>query len=334
MLRKYLTNGHWDTSDLTQKALRYLREDAGFWWCISIMMAVYAVICLHGAYVNGWHEWYFKWVWPLAASPIILVMKWLDEQFKASLYILVAFAQFTIGFDIILYCTPILLTTTHHFIDHQLFAIDKWMHISVMDFVNITNSHPFFHKIMFKCYALLDKTYLLLIFFLAIMGEKKDLNRLLIIMLIGAGVAGLVFYFFPAFGPNSIFHTNSIPRYDELELPQYHNVLKGINPFKTHYYAGFVSIPSIHCYAASLGIYTIFKNAKTRILLAPLAIVDAGVVASTMFLGEHYFIDLIVAWALLAITIFAYNYIAKLCTQRQSYTSNAKLKISQVSVQA
>lgn len=307
MNKNTLHISHFSAPALKAKLFAYLKEDAAYWWLLAVMCSAYAVICFHAVSVFGWHASYFKWVIVLLFSPGILLVKWLNEKCHSKLYILEAFAKFSLAFDIAYYMTIILLTTKHHFVDHTLLRIDDGMHFHLLNLVNFAGDHPWFYKAMAFCYRGLDNAFLLLVFVLALLNEKKEVNRLIFLMLTGVAIAGIAFYFFPAFGPGLILHSHFIPPYGPILTAQYHQIQYNLPLNMHHYFAGFVSVPSIHCYAAMLSIYMIFRNKQLRWLLAPLTLFNIGIIASTLFLGEHYLIDVIAALGMLLTTVSLYN---------------------------
>lgn len=300
---------------------RLIKEDCNFWSCLWLISGGYLIFCLHESYIHGWHSFYFAWLPYLIASPIILLVKWINEQVKLSLTILETLAKFIIAFNMAYLITPNLLTTPYPFVDMTLLHIDQWMHIHSVALMQFTIHHEIFKTLIIFSYTYMSATFILLILFLALMGENKRVNEIIVVTMIALFIASITFYYFPAFGPGTVLHSPLFPNYAATELAQYQWVQHGLSPLGPHYFAGFVSIPSIHCFIASIGIYTILTCKKYRLYLLPLLLIDALIIVATMFLGEHYFIDLVAAELLLGLIITGY----KLCQHR--YNSNINLSI-------
>ncbi len=291
-----------------QQALRHcIKEDSLFWSVLLTLSAAMGIVCLHAACVRGFHDYYFSWCCYLLASPLILIVKLINQHIKLNLDTIEVMTKFTIGFSLAYHITPVLLTTPHPLIDHSLLYTDQLLHINTIALLTFTHLHTFFQTIMVYCYTRLDGSFMLLILLFTILNEKKMTRNLLTMSLIALFVAAITFYFFPALGPATVLHSPLFPQYAPIELTQYHTIQQGL-PFDTsNFYSGFVSMPSIHCFIASVAIYACLACKKLRWYLLPLVLFNLGIIASTMFLGEHYLVDLIASEILLAILIGCYT---------------------------
>lgn len=290
---------------------RLIKDDIGFWSCLWIMSAAYLIFCIHESLVHGWHGFYFAWLPYLAASPILLLIKWINERVKWPLDIIEVLAKFIIAFNMAYMITPNLLTTPYPLIDSTLLHIDQWMHVSSIGLMQFADQHSIFKSFLILSYTYMSAAFMLLILFLALMGEKKRVDTIIVMTMVALFIASMAFYYFPAFGPETVLHSHLFPGYAAIEVDQLHQVQQGISPLGPHYFAGFVSIPSIHCFIASIGIYNIVQCKKYRSYLLPLLLIDIMIIAATMFLGEHYFIDLIAAELLLGALIVGHKLILK-----------------------
>ena len=308
-------------NSLRATTTRLIKEDLGFWSCLWVMSGAYLIFCIHESFVHGWHGFYFEWLPYLAASPLILLIKWINEKVKLSLDIVEILAKFIVAFNMAYMITPNLLTTPYPLVDTALLHIDQWMHINSVALMQFVSHHAIFNTLLIFSYTYMSSAFMLLILFLALMGEKKRVNEIIVMTMVALFVASITFYYFPAFGPETVLHSKLFPDYGPIEFAQLHGVQHGISPFGPHYFAGFVSIPSIHCFIASIGVYAILTCKKYRLFLLPLLTIDLLIIAATMFLGEHYFIDLIAAEVLLGLIIVGY----KLCVR--VYNSDINLNI-------
>lgn len=300
---------------------RLVKDDRGFWLCLLTLSVAYLAFCFHEVAIHGWHAFYFEWLPYLAASPIVIAIKWLDEHVKLPLTVVEVLAKFIIAFNIAYMITPNLLTTPYPFVDGSLLHIDQWMHVDSIALLHFAALHPIFKMLLVFSYTYMSAAFMLLIFFFGLMGEKKRVNEIIIMTMIALFAASLAFYFFPAFGPETVLHSKLFPGYSGIEVHELREVQHNISPLGSHYFAGFVSIPSIHCFIASIGIYAIMTCKKYRAFLIPLVVIDALIIVSTMFLGEHYFIDLIAAELLLAAIVVGYRLVERL-TQKQAAKNN------------
>lgn len=290
-----------------------VKEDGLFWSILAILSFSMFILCLHASSVYGWHDYYFSWGWYLLLSPLILFIKWANLKTRIDLTLIEIISKFGLGFSLAYNVTPVLLSTPHHFIDSDLLRADQWMHINSLGFLNVTQHHPIFHQLLIYCYLRLEGSFVLLILILSIFKKKCAVNRLLTMSLIALFVAAISFYFFPAFGPATVLKSQLFPHYAAIEWAQYHQVQQGLPLDTQTYFSGFVSMPSIHTFIASLAIYTCFACKELRWYLLPIVAFNILIIASTLFLGEHYFVDLIGAWLLLGILIASYHYANKIC---------------------
>ncbi len=106
-------------------------------------------------------------------SPSILLIKWLNQRIRFDITVLEVLSKFTIGFLLAYNVTPVLLTTSHPFIDKALLHMDTWMHINTLALLEFTKRHHEFHEMLLFCYMRLDASFILLILLLTLIGEKK-----------------------------------------------------------------------------------------------------------------------------------------------------------------
>lgn len=183
-------------------------------------------------------------------------------------------------------------------IDHTLLHMDQSMGFSTVGLLQWTAAHPLIKKIFETAYDFLNVEIfivpLLLTFFNG--NTRKRVYHFLASMVIAFLIATTIYYFFPTAAPASILHSRYFLTNEHATYLKY---------FEIHHYqavttgnGGMISFPSCHVIWSILLCYP-FRDKK--MWLIPVAIINAVVILSTMFLGWHYLMD-VVAGTLVAST--------------------------------
>ena len=282
-----------------------------------IMILPFVFLTYHLTSIYSYHEDFTYWIRIVPASLLILLIPWVQKKTSLPFDSVAIIAKVYFIFILAYALTPLLLATPFPFIDKQLLHIDSLMHFHLTSVMNFTIEHPTFYRLMSYAYSNWIYELLLLLILLYCFGEKYIVNHIIHVIQIALFITSICFYFFPAFGPLTLLHDPFTQNYSFAEHAQYQAIHHGLSPtIHGYYYAGFVSFPSMHCFIASTAIYAIIITKKFRWFLLPLIPMYLTIIASTLFLGEHYLIDLLASECLLFLIIFSRRFILRLITIR------------------
>ncbi len=173
-------------------------------------------------------------------------------------------------------------------IDAVLLKIDSGMGINTPALMAWTHHHPHCHHMFTFVYdsMLLELTFIPLI--LALVNARKALGVFFIAQLCSLYVGCFIYYFFPTMAPSGIIHSpyfSSTQHDTSLKFYEIHHYLK-----VTTANGGLIAFPSFHVVWAIL-----IANAcrAKKIIFYPLACYNILLIISTVFLGWHYFTDVI-----------------------------------------
>lgn len=190
-------------------------------------------------------------------------------------------------------------------IDNTLVKWDQWIGINTPALMAWTYAHPHLHKLFVHAYDFLGYELAFIPLVLMMCNARKAMVIFFIAELSSFLIGALIYYFFPTMAPSGVFHNIrfSAAQYNtSLRFYEVHHFLK-IHSTE----GGLIAFPSFHVIWAIL--LTNAVRAK-KLFFYPLACVNATLIAATVFLGWHYFVDVIAAaiLALLAIAFAEYVY--------------------------
>ncbi len=190
-------------------------------------------------------------------------------------------------------------TTPFPVIDPWLVKIDHLLGFHQLAVLNWTYAHNWILKGFNFCYAMVGIELGLFPIILALMLQKKAVKMYLIAIIFSFVIGSAIYYFFPTTAPASMF-------FDPHFAQQQHDTF--IKFFEIHHYlpittteGGLIAFPSFHVIWSVLLAYA-FKDKKY--LFYPIAIFNAIVIASTVFLGWHYLTDVIGGISIAALAIW------------------------------
>ncbi|PIZ04659.1 MAG: hypothetical protein COY58_02590 [Gammaproteobacteria bacterium CG_4_10_14_0_8_um_filter_38_16] len=173
-------------------------------------------------------------------------------------------------------------------IDQTLAKIDQWMGIDTPSIMAWTHHHPHLHHLFQTAYHSLILQLILSPFLLGLFNTRKSLSVFFIAEVSTFLIGGFIYYFFPTTAPSGIFHSPyfSIAQHDtSMRFYDLHHFLK-VPTDK----GGLIAFPSFHVVWAILICYAWINK---KIIFYPLVFFNLIVIASTVFLGWHYFTDVI-----------------------------------------
>lgn len=181
-------------------------------------------------------------------------------------------------------------TTPFPPIDPLLVKIDRLMGINTPDLMTWTHSHPHIHHLFVNAYysLIIELMGALLIF--TVFSARKPLTIFYLAQMSTILIGALIYYFFPTMAPSGIFH--HCPYFTEtqkdtsLRFYELHHHLK----MTVTKECGLIAFPSFHVVWAILLTYCFWDK---KIFFYPAAIWNFIIIISTVFLGWHYFADVI-----------------------------------------
>lgn len=192
-------------------------------------------------------------------------------------------------------------------IDQTLVKIDKWMGIDTPAIMLWTHHHPFIHRVFSIAYEVIILELFFIPIILAMLNARHALGVFFIAQFFAFFIGCAIYYFFPTMAPSGVFNS---PYF----TPAEHDT--SLRFFEIHHYlkvaaagdGGLISFPSFHVVWAILFTYVCLKN---KIFFCVMVCVNSLLIASTVFLGWHYFVDVIGGIILAIISIYFGEWVYK-----------------------
>ena len=205
---------------------------------------------------------------------------------------------------IMLIATTAAQFTPFNTIDNILINFDKSLHIDTLSILQWTENHPAIKTTLECAYVSLSYQLGYLPFLIIITGHINIFREYTFLTLSTAIMGYGFYYFFPSSAPASILNSgffSSIQKATGLKFYQIHHYIP-----PTTFDGGMISLPSFHVIWAWLCVYLI---RDWPIACAFLAIVNLTLVAATVLLGWHYFVDIIGSAIIILLAHMLYSYI-------------------------
>ncbi|EKD77869.1 MAG: hypothetical protein ACD_42C00141G0001, partial [uncultured bacterium] len=164
--------------------------------------------------------------------------------------------------------------------------------------------HPFVHSIFHFTYESLVFELLGIPILLTIFGAQKQLGIFYIAQLSSLFIGNFIYYFYPTMAPSGVFHSPYFTAAQHDTSLRFYDVHHYIKFTTTE--GGLIAFPSFHVVWAIL--LTNCCRAK-KIFFYPVAIFNIVLIISTVFLGWHYFTDVIGGIVLAIIAIMFANWV-------------------------
>lgn len=189
--------------------------------------------------------------------------------------------------------------TPFHPVDSYLVAIDNSLGIDTVYLMQWTHQYPAIVATLSTAYEFVTYEAVIVIFTLGALGLSRDNYVYLFALLLSALFTGLIYYFFPTTAPSSVLHSpfftadqhNTYIKYLQVH---HHLMVQSIA-------GGMVAMPSFHVILVVLCSYV---TRKISVIFALLSMINLVIIVSTVLLGWHYFVDVIVAIFIAAICIY------------------------------
>jgi hypothetical protein len=187
-------------------------------------------------------------------------------------------------------------------VDHQLLHFNQMLGFNQKHFMALIHSYPLLHSILMAAYSSLTYQLLILPLLMAYLMREREVKVFLLAMLIVYPIGGLIYYFFPTTTPSVVIHSPYFidDQYIEfLRFYQVHHHLK----LTVDAYAGtgLITLPSFH---VIWSIFLTYMVRNKKWLFYPLLVWNSFLILSTVALGCHYLIDVIVA-AIIAVGVLS-----------------------------
>jgi len=203
---------------------------------------------------------------------------------------------------LIIFATNSIQYTPFNPIDSSILALEKKLHINLLSIVIWTKQHPDLHLYLKLFYSVLEYEVVFLPLYVLIVKRYQYLHEYYYLVVTTSCIGFIFYYFFPTTGPASnlsasYFSTDQLAT--GLKFWQIHH-----HQQPTTQVGGLIALPSFHVIWAWLNVYLIrFKPLYCTLF----AIINFFMTCSCVFLGWHYFLDIIGSFAVLGISFYCYK---------------------------
>lgn len=219
-------------------------------------------------------------------------------SFVLCLKSLIAMITFSSVFAMLTYCVGD--QTPYGWADDLLVSIDAAFGLSAEGVVTWTNQHATVGLILYLAYVSVIPQTFLTIAYHGLTNDEKRLSLFIVRFIICALITLVGFYFFPAKG-NIV---NGVPDHYTHILEHLESLRDGTRTLVTWRDAeGLITFPSFH---TIWGVLVIAAFHRT-VLFWPVLVLNVVMIASTVPIGLHYFVDVAGGLFISGIVIFATN---------------------------
>ena len=186
-------------------------------------------------------------------------------------------------------------------IDATLVKLDYWMRINTTALMSWTHLHPQLHHIFLNSYNLMIVQLFGVPIALAILNARRSLGVFFIAQSSTLLLGSLIYFFFPTIAPAGMLHSPYFitAQHDtSLRFYEVHHHLK-----VTASDGGLIAFPSFHVVWAILLTYACRGR---KIIFYSMAVFNIILIASTVLLGWHYFMD-VIGGVILAVTAILFS---------------------------
>lgn len=240
----------------------------------------------------------YELIRPFAVSVVLLSAAWWyqkknERAFVLSLFSLTQVVLFTTSFTILMYCCAAINAPL---VDQQLRSIDMFLGVDIAAIKAWCDAQPTLRWMLTVAYNSMILQTALVVIVLGFSERRMDLENFVLQFMATTLVSAVCFAFLPAESTCGTYgYTPS--QAQQLFLNDLHAIRSGQQSVISLANAqGLITIPSYHTTWAILLAWSLRNVTWLRY---PILLLNVAVVAATMALGWHYFID-IVTGALLA----------------------------------
>lgn len=240
----------------------------------------------------------YELIRPFAVSVVLLSAAWWYQKknepaFVMSLFSLTQVVLFTTSFTILMYCCAAMNAPL---VDQQLRSVDMFLGVDIAAIKAWCDAQPTLRWMLTVAYNSMILQTALVVIVLGFSERRMDLENFVLQFMATTLVSAVCFAFLPAESTCGTYgYTPS--QAQQLFLNDLHAIRSGQQSVISLANAqGLITIPSYHTTWAILLAWSLRNVAWFRY---PILLLNIAVIAATMALGWHYFID-IVTGALLA----------------------------------
>ncbi len=208
---------------------------------------------------------------------------------------------------VILFATSAIQYTPFSLIDKKILMIEHYFHVDLQASIEWLGKKGTIRSVVNAIYDSL--TYQLIIIPLWVLCWRKyeTLYNFYCLALTSWLIGSLIYYFFPTAGPASVIDSSFFSesqRATGLKFWQLHHYIQPVTAD-----GGLIAMPSFHVIWAWLCVYLLRPWPVLYVLCGAMNII---LVAACVFLGWHYFLDVVGS----AITLFISHYLLRVCYKR------------------
>lgn len=236
---------------------------------------------------------YFDPVFLASAFLFMMVRYGLKLQFNidyqhTAMNMLKEASRYSIVIVVILFSTSAVQYTPFSPIDKKIIRIEQCLNLDLQAVIAWLNANAMLKKTAKLIYDSLGLQLLVIPCFVLLKKKYHTLYEFYCLVLITWILGSTLYYFFPTMGPASVIDSPyfiSAQRHTGLKFWQLHHYIQPENP-----YGGMIAMPSFHVIWAWLCVYML---RHWSLLCCMLAIMNLVLVMACVFLGWHYFLDVL-----------------------------------------
>jgi membrane-associated phospholipid phosphatase len=200
------------------------------------------------------------------------------------------------------------VTPARPLIDAQLIAADHWMGYDWRFFIGFFAQHPTIAFVGILCYNTHFLQPYLLALVLVFTGHQRRFEKTVLIFVFAMMITVFIFALWPVgtpWGYENMTATQLAPYH--FPKPRtvgweadFFRIRAGMRVIPESFLAGLVSFPSFHCISALVFLWAAWPVRWLRWMLLP---VDLMMIVGALFVGCHYFSDIVAGAAVTALSI-------------------------------
>lgn len=185
-------------------------------------------------------------------------------------------------------------------IDPFLVSFDLFFHVHSVSILSWTHHHPLILHWLAYSYSALIPELLLIPLLIALLRERKMCRIFLLSGIIGYIFIQGIYYCFPTIAPAGILHSPFFTPAQHSCYIKFYNIHHYLKiPHKTA--ECLIAFPSPHVFCACITWY-VCKNKKW--LFSLIGIINISMIIATLFLGFHYFTDILGGISTAALSLY------------------------------
>ncbi len=178
-------------------------------------------------------------------------------------------------------------------IDRYLLAADRFLQVDTVQILHFVYQYPLLVKILNKAYAFLHIEIVLTCITVILFRHDKQFAEFVFLFLLTGLIGFAIYYLFPTTAPASLLKSAYFSA-EQLDTgKKFYQIHQHLVP--TTMRGGMVAMPSFHCIWALICQRYFRHKPLIAYLLLP---INASIICACLFLGWHYFVDILVSLAI------------------------------------